>query len=398
MADLPLRSRWRLDPEVTFLNHGSFGACPAVVLDAQAEWRARMEREPVLFLHRQHEDLLDVARARLAAFVGADPDDLAFVPNATTGVNTVLRSLEFSAGDELVTTDHEYNACKNVLDLVAQRTGARVRVVAVPFPLSDARAVVDAVVAAITPRTRLLLIDHITSPTGLVQPIEPIVRAYRERGIDVLVDGAHAPGMLDLDLQALGATYYTGNCHKWICAPKGAALLWVTRSRQADIRPLVTSHGWNSPRTDRSRFRLEFDFTGTDDYTPFLCVPTAIDVMGGLFAGGWAELRQRNHQLVLAGRDILCRALRVPAPAPDAMLGSLAAVPLPQAQPPAPQPPLYLDRLQVELFDRHRIEVPVPLWPKWPRRLIRISAQAYNTKAEYERLAAALTSLGVASA
>lgn len=396
VPDPSLRSWWRLDPEVTFLNHGSFGACPAVVLDAQAQWRARMEREPVLFLHRQIEDLLDAARARLAAFVGAAADDLAFVANATTGVNTVLRSLEFGAGDELVTTDHEYNACKNALDLVASKAGAHVRVVQVPFPVRDAQVIVDAVVGAITPRTRLLLIDHVTSPTGLVQPIEPIIRAYRARGVEVLVDGAHAPGMLALDLDALGATYYTGNCHKWICAPKGAAFLWVARPQQKKIRPLVISHGANSTRTDRSRFRLEFDFTGTLDYTPFLCVPDAIDAMGRLFAGGWAELRQRNHALVLAGRDILSRVLRVPAPAPDAMLGSLAALPLPDATPPAPPPPLGLDPLHAALFERHRIEVPVPFWPQWPARLLRISAQAYNDRTQYERLAAALVELGVA--
>jgi isopenicillin-N epimerase len=389
-----LRARWRLDPEVTFLNHGSFGACPGAVLDAQAEWRARMEREPVLFLHRQIEGHLDAARARLAAFVSADPDDLAFVPNATTGVSTVLASLTFAPGDELLTTDHEYNACRNALEAAAQRTGARVCVVATPFPLRDPQQIVDAVMAAITPATKLLLIDHVTSPTGIVQPIAPIVRACRARGIEVLVDGAHAPGMLALNLAQLGATYYTGNCHKWICAPKGAALLWVARAQQKKIRPLVISHGANSPRTDRSRFRLEFDFTGTGDYTPFLCVPAAIDAMGSLVPGGWDELRRKNHALVCAGRDVLCRALGIAAPVPDGSLGSLAAVPLPPAGE-RPQPPLFLDRLQVALFARYRIEVPVPIWPQWPARLLRISAQAYNELREYEGLAQALAELGV---
>ncbi|HLU37740.1 MAG TPA: aminotransferase class V-fold PLP-dependent enzyme [Planctomycetota bacterium] len=382
---------WRLDPEVTFLNHGSFGACPGPVLDAQGELRARLEREPVLFMQRQLERLLDGARARLAEFVRADPDDLAFVANATTGVNTVLRSLELSPGDELVTTDHEYNACRNALEAVARAARARVVVVPIPFPLPDPDVVVDAVVGAITERTKLLLIDHVTSPTGLVLPIERIIPAYRERGIDVLVDGAHAPGMLDLDLNALGATYYTGNCHKWMCAPKGAALLWVRRDRQERVHPLVISHGANSTRTDRSRFRLEFDFTGTDDYTAYLSVPAAIDALGTLFPGGWKELRERNRRLALEGRDILCRVLRIPPPAPDSMIGSLAAVPIPEASPGG------LDAdLNHLLFDHHRIEVPVPVWPRWPKRLLRISAQAYNDRTQYERLASVLQTIGLA--
>lgn len=389
----PLARHWHLDPTVTFLNHGSFGACPTAVLEVQSELRARMEHEPVLFLHRQIEGLLDEARARLAAFVGTDPDDLAFVPNATTGVNTVLSSLEFDRGDEIVVTDHEYNACKNAVDRAAARAGARVVVVRVPFPLRDPAEVASPLVAALTARTKLVLIDHVTSPTGLVQPVEAVVSACRARGIDVLVDGAHAPGMLDLDLDALGATYYTGNCHKWVCAPKGAALLYVARHRQPIIRPLAISHGANSPRIDRSRFRLEFDFTGTLDYTPYLCVPAAIDSMGALFAGGWTELRAHNRALVLAGRDMLCRALDIRPPAPDAMLGSLAAVPLPDARATPPAAPLALDPLHVALFETHRIEVPVMAWPVWPHRLLRISAQAYNTRGQYARLASVLTEL-----
>lgn len=371
------------------MNHGSFGACPTPVLEAQSEWRARMEREPVLFLHREHELHVDAARAKLATFVGADPDDLAFVPNATTGVNTVLRSLEFTAGDELVTTDHEYNACRNVLDFVAKRAGARVVVVPVPLPITDPNAIVVALQAAIRPRTKLLLIDHITSPTGLVMPMEAIVAAFRARGIDVLVDGAHAPGMLDLQIERLGASYYTGNCHKWICSPKGSALLWVERSRQSRIRPLAISHGANSARTDRSRFRLEFDFTGTADYTPFLCVPTAIDTMAGMFPGGWAELRTANRALAIAARDVLQRELGAAPIAPESMLGSLAAVALPPATV-KPDPVVGNDPLHERLFRDHHIEVPVPNWPRWPNRLLRVAAQAYNALPQYEYLARSL--------
>ncbi|HEX5053200.1 MAG TPA: aminotransferase class V-fold PLP-dependent enzyme [Planctomycetota bacterium] len=388
-APSPFAAHWDLDPGVVFLNHGSFGACPRVVLAQQQELRARMEAEPVLFLHRRLEGLLDEARGALARFVGCNADDLAFVPNATTGVNTVLRSLSFAAGDELLVTDHEYNACRNALDFVANRAGARIVVAPIPFPLHDARQVQDAVLAHAGARTRLLLIDHVTSPTGLVLPIEPIVHALRERGIDTLVDGAHAPGMLPLALDRLGAAYYTGNCHKWLCTPKGSALLHVRADRQAFVRPLSISHGANSTRTDRSRFRLEFDFTGTADFTPFLCIPAALRCLGSLLPGGMPALQAHNRELALAGRDLLCRRLGSAPPAPPGMIGSLASVVLPASDSP-PVPPLGLDALQARLFDEHRIEVPVMRWPQPPLRLLRISPQIYNSLAQYEYLAAAL--------
>ncbi|MCA8973741.1 MAG: aminotransferase class V-fold PLP-dependent enzyme [Planctomycetes bacterium] len=385
----PLAAHWDLDPEITFLNHGSFGACPRVVLAMQQQWRARLEREPVLFLHRQLEPLLDEARHRLASFVGSDPEDLAFVPNATTGVNTVLRSLAFAADDELLVTDHEYNACRNVLDFVAARSGAKVVTAPIPFPITSADEVIDAVMSRVTARTRLLLIDHVTSPTGLVMPVARLVALLAERGVDTLIDGAHAPGMLPLDLAAIGAAYYTGNCHKWLCTPKGSALLHVRRDRQQRVRPLAISHGANSPRTDRSRFRLEFDFGGTGDPTPLLCVPAALDFLESLLPGGIAALQRHNHELALAGRALLCERLATAEPAPASMIGSLATVILPPSAAPG-LGPLGLDPLQVRLFDRHRIEVPVMRWPTPELRLLRISPQAYNSLPQYEALAAAV--------
>jgi isopenicillin-N epimerase len=382
----PFAAHWDLDPEVTFLNHGSFGACPRVVLQHQRELQAELEREPVRFLHRELEARLDPARAELAAFVGCDADDLAFVTNATAGVNTVLRSLTFAPGDDLLVTDHEYNACRNALDFVAARSGARVVVARVPFPLRDPAQVVDAVLGAATAKTRLLLIDHVTSPTGLVLPVERIVPAMAERGIDTLIDGAHAPGMLPLDLQALGVAYYTGNCHKWLCTPKGSALLYVRRDRQDRVRPLSISHGANSPRTDRSRFRLEFDFTGTVDISPWLCVPTALRFLGSLLPDGIPALQRRNRELAIAGRKRLCEALGSEPPAPESMLGSLAAVLLPPSE--APAGAHGLDPLQLMLWERHRIEVPVIRWPLPKLRVLRIAAQAYNSIEQYEWLAA----------
>src|SRR5438552_4100747 len=217
---------WPLERGVIFLNHGSFGACPTEVLRHQAALRAEMEREPVRFLSRELDDRLDAARAALAAFLGAEADDLAFVTNATSGVNAVLRSREFADGDELLTTDHAYNACKNALEYVARRTRARVVIAPIPFPVASSDEVVAAIMGRVTPRTRLALIDHVTSPTALVLPVERLIAELARRGIDGLVDGAPAPGMLPLDLPPLRATYYTGNCHKWLCAPKGSAFLW----------------------------------------------------------------------------------------------------------------------------------------------------------------------------
>lgn len=389
----PFADRWTLDPDVTFVNHGSFGACPRAVLEYQSALRARMERQPVQFLARELEGRLDEARAALAAFVGAVPGDLAFVPNATSGVNAVLRALVFAPGDELLTTTHVYNACKNALHFVAERSGASVVTAAVPFPLDGPEAVVESVLAKVTPRTRLALLDHVTSPTGLVWPIADLVAALAARGVETLVDGAHAVGMLPLDLSAIGAAYYTGNCHKWLCAPKGAGFLHVRRDLQEVVRPLAISHGARLARADRSRFLLEFDWTGTVDPTAYLSVPEAIRVMGAMLPGGWPALRAHNRDLALAGRRALSAALGISAPAPEAMIGSLAAVPIADGAPEPPASALYCDPLQDTLRERAGIEVPVLPWPAPPQRLLRISAQLYNSSADYERLAAALPAM-----
>jgi isopenicillin-N epimerase len=393
MSHSDLLKHWQLDPNVTFLNHGSFGACPTAVLQAQQRWRDRIERQPVQFFARELEPLLDEARSRLAEFLGTSTDDLAWVNNATAGVNAVLRSLKCSEGDELLTTDHEYNACRNALDFVAARAGARVVTVKIPFPVESAGDVVDRVLAAVTPRTRLALLDHVTSQTGLVLPVARLVRELDAKGVDTLVDGAHGPGMVDLNIDDIGAAYYTGNCHKWLCAPKGAGFLHVRSDRRERIRPVVISHGANSPRTERSRFHLEFDWVGTDDPTAMLCVPEAIRFMGTLLPGGWDELRARNRAMVLSGRAAICRALNIASPCPDEMIGSLAAMPLPPGSTDPPASALYADPLQQVLLERWGIEVPVIPWPAPPERLIRISAQLYNRPEEYELLAEALAEL-----
>ncbi|NJL63886.1 MAG: aminotransferase class V-fold PLP-dependent enzyme [Methylacidiphilales bacterium] len=392
---------WLLDRKITFLNHGSFGACPRHVLEMQAKLRSQLENEPLRFFGREWEPLLDASRSKLGEFVGADEADLVFVPNATTGVNAVLRSLRFAADDELLTTNHEYNACRNALDFVASRAGAKVVVANIPFPMeydsgiklaksrhSSHQQVIDAILAKVTPKTRLVLLDHVTSQTGLIFPIQPLVRELQQRNVDVLVDGAHAPGMLPLNLREIDATYYTGNCHKWLCAPKGAAFLYVKREKQAEIRPLTISHGANSTFSHKSRFQLEFDWMGTDDPTAYMSVAEAIQFMGSFVPGGWDELMQRNHELAVEGRKIICSALDILPPCAEEMIGSMAAIPLPKALENYSHMSLH-DRL----FDEFGIEVQIVPWQEEAKLLVRISAQLYNTLEQYEYLGKVLREL-----
>jgi isopenicillin-N epimerase len=387
LPDPPSLARyWNLDPSVVQLNHGSFGATPASVLDRQHELRTQLEADPTGFYLRDLPGLAERARTALADFIGAAPDDLAFVANATAGVNTVLRSVDLGPGDEVVMTDHEYPACRNAVQVVAAEAGARVVVVALPFPVGGPDEVLAAIAARLSRRTRLVLVDHVTSPSGLVLPLEDVVEVVHERGAAVLVDGAHAPGMIGLDVVGLGADFYTGNCHKWLCAPKGAGFLWVARPWREQVRPLAISHGATAVG---DRFRHEFDWTGTDDPTARLCVPEAIDGVGGTVPGGWPEVRRRNHRLAVSARDLLCEALSVEPPVPSAMMGSMAAVPLPEAAAP-PRPPFGFDPLQDELFQRFRVEVPVITWLPGPGRVLRVSAQLYNRLEQVEYLAAAL--------
>jgi isopenicillin-N epimerase len=386
----PLSKHWLLDPEVVYLNHGSFGACPIEVLEYQTELRLRMEREPMTFLDRELEGMLDAARATLGEFLGADPDDLAFVPNATAGVNTVVRSLKFKPGDEILTTDMEYNACNNALRFVAEKSGARVVSAGMPFPISSADEAFDRIVSAVTPKTQLAMVSHITSPTALVLPVERLVGELEGRGVAVLVDGAHAPGMVPLDLDGLGASYYTGNCHKWLCAPKGSGFLHVRRDLQKTIRPLSISHGANSARTDRPKYRLEFDWTGTADPTSYLCVPEAIRVMGAMVDGGWPEVMRRNRDLAIAGRRVLCKSLGLAAPCPEDMLGSMSAIMLPKGMDLGPAGKSGLDPLQEMLLKNYFIEPVVFAWSQRPLKILRVSAQLYNAEPQYRLLAEVL--------
>jgi isopenicillin-N epimerase len=382
------RRHWALKPGIAFLNHGSFGACPKPILELQTELRRNMEAEPVQFLWRRYEERLEPARAALAAFLGARARDLVIVTNATTAANAVVRSLKLRPGDALLTTSHEYNACQNVLAYAARSSRARLDVAQVPFPLRSPQDALEAILSLVTKRTRLVFIDHVTSNTALIFPIERVIHEMEARG----VDGAHAPGMVPLNLSRLRPAWYTGNLHKWVCAPKGAAFLWVRPDKQLETPPAVVSHGDNTPRPGYSRFQDRFDWAGTFDPTPWFCVGTAIRWLGELLPGGWPELRRRNHQLAVLARRLLCDRLQLEPPCPESMLGSMATLPLPERFQGLPRSGR-VDLEQQYLYDRYGIEVPFMRFGSPERRCFRISAQIYNSISEYEYLATALCAL-----
>jgi len=381
---------WTLDPTVTHLNHGSFGACPRPVLVEQARWQAEMEHNPVLFFMRTLQPALERSRGVLAEFLGADPAGLVYVPNATSGINAALGSIErrLGPGDEILITDHAYNACRNVAEVAAQRSGASLIEVPVPFPLYTPDDFTAAVLDRVTNSTRIVMVDWVTSPTGLVVSVADIIDRL-EPEIPVLVDAAHAPGMIPVRLKKLGASFVVGNCHKWMCAPKSAGFLFARADYRGSVVPATVSHGWNTePLPGSSRFHNLFDWTGTDDPSARLSVPQALDTMAGLHDEGWLGVMAANRDLVLRGREIICDALGIDEPAPATAIGSMATIPLPG--PRGPGMTGDLDPLTERLRDEWSIEVPVFSWRNWPQRLLRISAQLYNTMADYERLATAL--------
>jgi isopenicillin-N epimerase len=376
-----------------FLNHGSFGACPSAILKRQTELRRRMEAEPVQFLWRHYEEHLQVARSEVARFVGANPRDLVFVTNATSGVNAVLNSARLGPGDEILTTSHDYNACRNVLVETARRTGAKVVIAQVPFPLKAASEILDPIFAAVTRRTRLAMIDHVTSATAVLFPAGQLIRELESRGVDVLIDGAHAPGMIPLNLNRLAPAFYTANLHKWVCAPKGCAFLWARRDKQGRLQPAIVSHGNNTPRPGFSSFQDRFDWAGTSDPTGWFCAGETIRLLEKSVPGGWAAIRKLNHQLAVEARRILCQKWEVEPLCPAALLGSMATIELPQRFQGQPKKSK-IDPEQLYLYDKYRIEVPFFRHGQTNEtRYLRISAHLYNSRSEYEYLARALASL-----
>lgn len=344
----------------------------------------------------------------LGNFLGADSQNLVLVPNATSGVNAVLRSLAFTAGDEILVHSHIYGACSNVVAFVAKSKGVSIRTALIPFPCDSAERIHDAVMAQVTSRTRLVFLDHITSPSALTFPLQTLIPELQKRHIEVFIDGAHAPGQIPLALEQLGATYYVGNCHKWMCAPRGTGFLYVAPHRQDLVFPAVISPQADTVRAGRSAFEQRFEWAGTQDYTPFLMIPETVEYLKTSWPGGWDALMQRNHQLVLQGRDLICHALECPRPAPDSLLGAMATVPLPErfsrhaitlmsqaaamndglASPAMLTEPRWA--LYRDLLDRFGIDVSIHDFGGDGKLALRISAHAYNTLEEYQTLAEAL--------
>ena len=384
-----LAKLWTFDPSRVFLNHGSFGACPDFVIKEQRMWQNLMEKEPVQFFEELMPELLLNSRIALAEFLSCDANDLAFVSNATSGVNTILRSLHFEQGDEILVPNHAYQACRNTIDFVASRWGAKVVEVAIPFPIDGPQTVIELMKSARSERTKLVMIDTVTSPTGLRMPFEELTAFFEGEGVEVLLDAAHGIGMIPLNLGKLGASYVTSNCHKWLCAPKGSAFLYVRSDKQSKIQPLTISHGHTFPLDDTTRFRHEFDWTGTQDISGWCAIPAVIEGMAKLIDGGWGAIMQHNHDLAIRGRDILCERLGIEQPCPNEMIACISTIKLP-GEIPAKEKMHEPDPLHHVLSEKYNIQVPVWSWPSPEGRYLRISAQLYNSIEQYELLADAL--------
>ena len=380
---------WLLEKDFVYLNHGAFGACPSPVLEKQQHYRDMLEHYPIRFMIKELGDLFNNSKQTLADFIGVKNSDLAFVTNATQGVNTVFKSLKFQPGDEILITNKIYPACRNVVNFICSYSGARVVEVGIDIPVNSEDEIIERIVSATTTKTRLALIDHVTFQTSVIIPVKKIIRALEEKGIDTIVDGAHAPGAIPIRVEDTGAAYYTGNCHKWLCAPKGAGFLYVRDDKQKDITPLSISHTAGPDST----FEEKFFWTGTYDPSPVICVGDSIRFMGSLFDGGWTELMTRNRQLALTARKLISEKAGLQLLCPDEFVGTLASFRLPDAKNPKAMLWYEVEELQGRLNNEFGIEVPVMYWPQMPHRLLRISAQVYNSLEQYEYLAEALNSL-----
>jgi len=380
----PAGELFQLRHDIAFLNHGSFGACPRPVFEMYQRWQRELEAQPVEFLGRRLGGLLAEARERLAAYLGAHADDLVFVPNATYGMNIVARSLGLQPGDEVLGTDHEYGAVARTWRFVCGPRGATYRAQPIPLPVTDADALVERLWEGVTERTRVIVVSHITSPTALIFPVAAICRRAAERGILTVVDGAHAPGQVDLALDALGADFYTGNLHKWLCAPKGSGFLYARPERQHLLRPLAVSWGWEAEQPGPSPFQDYFEWTGTDDPAAYLSVPAAIAFQE---EHNWPAVRVACHALAATARERIAALTGLPQISPDSpeWWMQMCAAPLPvRADVPR-------EELHRWLWEEHGVEVPITDWQN--QRFVRVSIQAYNSPADVERLLAGLAAL-----
>ncbi|WP_137152592.1 aminotransferase class V-fold PLP-dependent enzyme [Devosia sp. FKR38] len=383
-----LARQFLLREDVVFLNHGSFGACPRPVFAAYQNWQLELEGQPVEFLGRKVPDHMRTAREALAAELGASPEDVVGLTNATLGLNIVAQSLDLKPGDQILTTDHEYSALEKTWAYVARRTGAEIVVVKVPIPLLTEAQFTDTIIAGMTERTRVLFLSHITSPTALLFPIERSIAEARRRGIWSVIDGAHTPGHIKLDLDALGADFYSGNCHKWMMAPKGSAFLHARRELQPLLNPLVISHGWTAQSKEpgakgafgNSPFIDELEVQGTRDPSAWLTVPAALAYRRD---NDWDAVAAHCHALAQdTARRLGELTGLAPLSAPEFCAPQMVAMPVPECD---------VDQLKIDLIDKYNIEIPVFKWQD--TCIVRLSVQGYNSKPQMDLLIAALTQL-----
>jgi isopenicillin-N epimerase len=377
-----LKRYFLLDPSVVFLNHGSFGATPRPVFREYQRWQRELERQPVEFLGRRFTGLMAEARAALGAYLGAQADNLVYTQNVTISINIVARSLPLGPGDEVLATDHEYGAMDRTWRFLARQRGFRYINRHIELPLTTAARFVEDFWQGVTPRTRVIFLSHITSPTALILPVEEIVRRARQAGILTIIDGAHAPGQLPLRLDALGADFYGGNLHKWLCAPKGAGFLYARPEVQRLLEPLVVSWGYEAETPSGSTFVDHHEWWGTRDIAAFLAVPKAIQFQA---EHHWDEVRASCRRLAAYALQRICQLTGL-APlhsTAEPWFAQLVAAPLP------PQTDLTL--LKQRLYDDYRIEVPLIEWQG--HKLIRVSIQGYNTRHDVDTLLHALSQL-----
>jgi isopenicillin-N epimerase len=369
-----LKNLFLLDPTVTFLNHGSFGACPIPVFETYQNWQRELERQPVEFLGRRADSLLAEARSHIGAYLNADPNDVIFVMNATAGINQIVRSLKLEAGDEILATNHEYGAIDYTWQFICGQNGAKYIRYPIPLPVTTAEVFVESLWSQVTPRTKVISISHITSPTALIFPVAEICRRAREAGILTIIDGAHVPGQIPLDLTALGADFYSGNFHKWLCAPKGSAFLYARRELQHMVEPLVISWGWIPDSTFVSRS----EWQGTRDIAAFLSVPAAIEFQK---THDWDTVRAECHTLTSEARARLSDLTGLTPISPDSpdWFGQMATIPLPPCDP---------VQVKARLYDDYRIEIPLVTWNG--QNYVRASFQGYNSADDLAKLVTAI--------
>lgn len=374
-----MKKHFLLDPNVIFLNHGSFGATPQPVFESYQRWQREMERQPVEFLGRRSDDLLNAAREKLAIYLGTSRDNLVFVTNATTGINILARSLDLGPDDEILASDHEYGALDRTWKFLSQRRGFKYINHPTILPVKDADQWIDQFWNGVTSRTRVIFLSQITSPTAMIFPVAEVCRRARLAGILTIIDGAHAPGQIELALDLLGADFYTGNLHKWLCAPKGAAFLFARPEVQHLVQPLIVSWGWESLAPTSSRFVDWLQWTGTRDISAFLAVPDAIAFQA---SHNWPVIRQQCHELAADLRQRVTKLTGIPAIYPDSAIWyqQMGTVPLPES--------VDICELKLQLYDRFKIEIPLIDWNG--RKLMRFSLQAYNTPSDVLALESAL--------